>query len=286
MTRPPPPDSPIGPALRYIDAHPGGPVRLAVLAEACGLSPFHFARLFSAMTGSSPVAYARRARLAAAARRLARQPAPRLIDLAFDSGFESQEAFTRAFVRAFGIPPGRFRRAVATLDEMEHPIMSEPATDLEMLAEPVRRAGFRAVGLSGSYDSDNRHEIPLLWDRLVPRLPLPGQSGREAYGICWSQGPEEPFRYLAAVAVAPDAPLPSGLEAFEIPEQTYLVFRQRVTPGPFHPQVAAAMGEIWGRRLPASGRRPSGGPDFELYPADLVPGVTGGIMEYYVPVED
>lgn len=163
--------------------------------------------------------------------------------------------------------------------------MSVIAVDLEPAAGPVRRAAFRVVGLSGSYDHDNRHEIPLLWERLLPRLPVPGQSGREAYGICWSNGPEEPFRYMAAVAVAADASVPEGLEAREIPEQTYLVFRQQVTPGPFHPQIAAAMGEIWGRLLPASDHRPSGGPDFELYPADLVPGVTGGIMEYHIPIE-
>jgi AraC family transcriptional regulator len=289
MTEHLPADSPIGPALRYIDQHLDEPVSLAVLAEACGLSPFHFARLFTALIGSSPVAYARRARLVMAARRLVRRPAPRLIDLALDSGFESQEAFTRAFVRSFGVPPGRFRRAFATLNEREYQTMNETTIDLdatlEASPEPVQHEGFRVVGLSGTYDSENRHEIPHLWDRLVPHLPVPGQSGREAYGICWSKGPEVPFRYMAAVAVAADAPVPDGLEAFAIPEQTYLVFRQKVTAGPFHPQVAAAMGEIWGRRLPASGHRPSGGPDFERYPADLVPGVTDGTMEYYIPVE-
>lgn len=163
--------------------------------------------------------------------------------------------------------------------------MSDLAIDLEMLPEPVRRAGFRVVGLAGTFDSGTRHEIPRLWDRLVPRLPVPGQSGRDAYGICWSKGPGEAFRYMAAVPVDPMTPAPAGLEAFELPAQTYLVFRQKVTPGPFHPQVAAATGEIWGRRLPASGHRPSGGPDFELYPADLIPGVTGGTMEYHIPVE-
>lgn len=289
MTGEQPPDSPIGPALRYIDGHPGEPIALATLAAACSLSPFHFARLFTALTGLSPVAYARRARLLAAARELTATPDRRLVDLAFDSGFESQEAFTRAFTRTIGVPPGRFRRALHVLTQNEQQIMTEIAIDLkkslEVSPDPVRRAGFRVVGLSGTFDSDNRHEIPLLWDRLVPYLPLPGQSGRQAYGICWSKGPEEPFRYMAAVAVAPEAPVPTGLEAFEVPEQTYLVFRQKVTPGPFHPQVAAAMGEIWGRRLPASGHRPSGGPDFERYPADLMPGVTEGTMEYYIPVE-
>ena len=89
---------------------------------------------------------------------------------------------------------------------------------------------------------------------------------------------------MAAVALAEGAALPAGLEEEMLPAQTYLVFRQEVTPGPFHPQVAAAMAEIWGRRVPASGRKPSGGPDFELYPPDLVPGVTAGRW-HWVPVE-
>jgi AraC family transcriptional regulator len=76
-----------------------------------------------------------------------------------------------------------------------------------------------------------------------------------------------------------------GLEEATVPAQTYLVFRQAVVPGPFHPQVAAAMGEIWVRRVPQSGHRPSGGPDFELFPPDLVPGATAGWVAYYAPVE-
>jgi hypothetical protein len=37
------------------------------------------------------------------------EPDIRIIDLAFDSGFDSQEAFTRAFAKAFGHPPARLR---------------------------------------------------------------------------------------------------------------------------------------------------------------------------------
>lgn len=39
-------------------------------------------------------------------RRILTEPDIRLIDLAFDSGFDSQEAFTQAFAKAFGHPPG------------------------------------------------------------------------------------------------------------------------------------------------------------------------------------
>ena len=289
VSRPPETTSPIAPALRLIAEDPFERLTLARLADASGLSAFHFARLFTAVMGVSAIGYVRRMRLVAAARRLAEDPGLRLIDLALDCGFESQEAFTRAFARAFGLSPGQFRRAHLLLQPEGVPMMDETAMDLErtLVAEKelVARGPFRVAGLRGEYDADTRHEIPRLWERLAPRLPLPGQVGGEAYGICWSTGPDCAFRYMAAVALAEDAAVPEGLESLTVPGQTYLVFRQKVVPGPFHPQVAAAMGEIWGRRVPASGHKPSGGPDFEFYPPDLVPGVTEGWIAYYVPVE-
>ena len=45
------------------------PLDLAGLARTCGLSPFHFSRLFTAASGESVMAYVRRRRLVAAARR-------------------------------------------------------------------------------------------------------------------------------------------------------------------------------------------------------------------------
>ena len=73
------------------------------------------------------------------------------------------------------------------------------------MAEPdlVSRGPFRAVGLRGEYDADSRDQIPLLWERLTPRLPLPGQVGGGAYGICWSTGPHCAFSYMAAVGLDP-----------------------------------------------------------------------------------
>ena len=287
---PPPPSSgPIGPALRHIDRHLHEPLTLGELAAACGLSPFHFARLFTALTGMSPIAYVRHRKLAAAAWRLVGNPGLRLIDLALDSGFESQEAFTRAFVRAFGVPPGRLRRAHMLLQQAGPTRMDAMDIDLEhtLLTEPelMARPALRVAGLCADFDADTKHEIPKLWQKLVPRLPLPGQAGGDAYGICWSSGPEGSFRYMAAVELALDAPVPDGLECQIVPAQTYQVFRQKMAPGPFHPQVAAAMAEIWGRRMAACGHRPSGGPDLEVCPPDLIPGVTEGWQSYWIPVE-
>ncbi len=51
------------------------------------------------------MSYVRTCRLQAAALRLTGDAPPALVDLAFECGFESQEAFTRAFRQRHGVPP-------------------------------------------------------------------------------------------------------------------------------------------------------------------------------------
>jgi AraC-like DNA-binding protein len=97
-------------ALDYIEGHLGDELSVADVAGAACLSPFHFARTFRARTGWSIMAYVQARRLSVAAGRL-QQERPRLIELALDSGFESQATFTRAFKRKFQVTPGRLNRA-------------------------------------------------------------------------------------------------------------------------------------------------------------------------------
>ena len=108
-------DDPLERARRLVDDRLFEPLTLTGLADAAGLSAYHFTRQFGARFGASPMAYVRARRLASAAERLCAEPSPTLIDLAFDCGFDSQEGFTRAFKRLFGVPPGRYRRAGAPI---------------------------------------------------------------------------------------------------------------------------------------------------------------------------
>lgn len=77
-------------------------------SEAC-LSPFHFHRLFAAFHGETPHRYLTRLRLARA-RALLRGSERPIAEVAAACGFESVGSFTTLFTRAFGVPPGRFRR--------------------------------------------------------------------------------------------------------------------------------------------------------------------------------
>lgn len=96
-------------ACAWIEAHLFEPMTVKSIADRVGYSPSRFSRGFTRLQGESVMSYVRGRRLEAAARRLLTDPDMRIVDLAFDSGFDSQEAFTRAFSRAFGHPPGRLR---------------------------------------------------------------------------------------------------------------------------------------------------------------------------------
>ena len=86
-----------------------GAVRLAELAQACELSVSHFARSFKASFGVSCHRWLMDRRIERAKELLAATDAP-LVDVASQSGFGDQAAFTRTFHRLVGLSPGRWRR--------------------------------------------------------------------------------------------------------------------------------------------------------------------------------
>jgi AraC family transcriptional regulator len=79
------------------------------LARQVHLSRSHFDRVVAAVAGESPSAFRRRLLLERAAYRLLAENAG-VLDLAIDAGYGSHEAFTRAFTRAYGMPPREWRR--------------------------------------------------------------------------------------------------------------------------------------------------------------------------------
>jgi AraC family transcriptional regulator len=96
-------------AIDHIEKSLAQPLTIRETAQAAGYSRFHFDRLFLAMTGETPGRYIRKRRLTEAARELVTSR-KRLLDIALDYQFDSQEAFTRAFKRMFRISPGAYRR--------------------------------------------------------------------------------------------------------------------------------------------------------------------------------
>ncbi|NVK22920.1 MAG: GyrI-like domain-containing protein [Kangiellaceae bacterium] len=80
-----------------------------VISNIAGFSKYHFHRVFQAYTGVTLHKYIQLLRLKKASYHLAFEPALKIIDIALDAGFESHEAFSRAFKKIYQQSPSQFR---------------------------------------------------------------------------------------------------------------------------------------------------------------------------------
>lgn len=102
-------DPVVGRTLALIHGRTNEPWTVDDLAREAGLSRSALADRFSRLIGEPPMHYLARWRLQVAAQRLRTSRDP-LARIAFDVGYESEAAFSRAFKRRFGTPPATWRR--------------------------------------------------------------------------------------------------------------------------------------------------------------------------------
>jgi AraC family transcriptional regulator len=93
----------------FADANLDADPSIADLAGECRLSPSHFARAFSASTGTSPHKWLVNRRIERA-KQLLLGGGHELSQIALACGFVDQSHFTRVFGRSEGESPGRWRR--------------------------------------------------------------------------------------------------------------------------------------------------------------------------------
>jgi AraC-like DNA-binding protein len=96
--------------LGRLDATPEAPASLAELAALAGVSRFQLLRGFAREVGATPHAYLLQRRVHLARQFLAAGQRP--AEAAMQAGFADQSHMTRAFVRQFGVTPGRYRAAL------------------------------------------------------------------------------------------------------------------------------------------------------------------------------
>jgi AraC family transcriptional regulator len=98
----------VQPVIAFAASHLDEDLSLTALAGQAGLSAFHLHRVFSAATGETPKQFTLRLRLARAAAMLL-TTGESVLDIALACGFQSHEAFCRAFRRRFGRSPSAYR---------------------------------------------------------------------------------------------------------------------------------------------------------------------------------
>ena len=93
-------------SLDYVEDHLKTEVSISELADMAGYSLYHFERIFKKLVGISISQYIKRRRLLHAAFDIAN--GCKIIDAAFDYGFDTNAGFYKAFVREFGSAPSEY----------------------------------------------------------------------------------------------------------------------------------------------------------------------------------
>lgn len=109
-------DTKVGKALAMLHTRPAHSWTTDELAKAIGMSRSAFAERFTVLVGTPPMRYLTHWRLQLAAVRLRESPRA-IAQIAYEVGYESEAAFSRAFKNAFGITPGAWRNQRVTAEE-------------------------------------------------------------------------------------------------------------------------------------------------------------------------
>lgn len=276
----------------YIETKLDDDVALSAVARAAGISQWHFQRLFKALTGETLKTYIRSRRLAASLERLLSTDL-RVLDIALMAGFESQEAFARAFKQAFGLTPQKYR---ALRDKSL--FLKKPRFDEQYLQQltrndaltpeiyqqpPLLLVGLRTLFYSVDSEKNNIGELlPPLWGAFVSRLPeIPNRVPGVCYGVVRQERADsDRLEYHAAIAVTGVAALPEGMVSVEVPAGTYARFEHR---GPA-PRIDHTVSYAYATWLAQSSYRHTYAPDLEIYGAGYHPTNDDSVFHYAIPI--
>jgi AraC family transcriptional regulator len=126
--------------IEVILADPAASHSIESLAKVAGLSPFHFHRIFTSISGEGVAKTVQRIRLARAARSLLTPLRP-VTDVALDAGYQSPQAFARAFKDFTDTTPTQFQALNSRMKDLD-------GTDDKLLVDFVTLAPFEIFALS------------------------------------------------------------------------------------------------------------------------------------------
>jgi AraC family transcriptional regulator len=259
-------------AIDYIEDNLEANVDFSQAAAKAACSTFHFQRMFLAVCGITPAEYVRRRRLTLAATGLSRDTS-KVIDIALKYGYDSPDAFTRAFKSMHGVTPSAARKSGVKLtayprislqiqfiggNDMDYRMIETPAFKIAMVSRK-----FTSVG------GQNFKDLPAWWGefRKSPDCAAlaslagnkPGNLTRGTMlGVCYGEEKTGEFYYGIAVE------LPAGVSSkkftiMEILATSWAVFDCLL---PDFQNISTKIFRDW---YLATGNEHSGGPDLEVY---------------------
>jgi AraC family transcriptional regulator len=248
-------------------------------------SPFHFHRVFFALTGETLFAYIQRQRVEKAATVLAAGGETSVLEVALDHGFSSAATFARAFRARFGMSASQWRRGGAErwrepyLRKMSKEIRKAgKASDRRRRDTPpihtaeaamsvvVRELATQHVAYMRYVGPYGPRGIPELWARLRRWMETRGLevASTVRLGVAYDDaGVTEPAKcsYDACVVVPEAFAADRWVNLMDVPGGRYAV---SAFHGTAH-QIEGAWHQVFANWLPESRYQPDDRTCFEIY---------------------
>lgn len=230
--------------MDYIEEHLTEEISTDAIARIAGCSTYNFQRMFSYLADVPLAEYIRNRRLTMAAFEIL-NGRERIIDVALRSGYESQEAFSRAFRNFHGVLPSAVRNGVVSLKSC--PKLSFQVTvkgEYHMNYQIKQYPAFSIAGVAFPMPTAEVFQrVPVIWERswkdgTIPRLNQqlltkcshqPAGFVGIAAGGDWGKAQE--MEYWIGVtnfvdgSASPRVPAPEGMKELAFPAATWVVFQ-------------------------------------------------------------
>lgn len=264
-------------AITYIEDNLAGEIDFNEAAKKACCSLFHFQRMFFAIIGFTPAEYARRRRLTLAARELITVNT-KVIDIALKYGYDSPDAFTRAFRNVHGITPQAARAPgvkLAAFPRVSFNIELKGGIDMDYSI--IEKKGFNIALTKRQFSTaggQNFVLIPQFWQEFMKTpdwaamIALTGGkagvvTGGGMLGICWMDEPmNDPQNHKFYYGIAVELPSKSGVGKFEkmaVPAATWAVFDCTLA------NIQDVTRKIFSEWFPSTGYEHDDKPELEIY---------------------
>jgi AraC family transcriptional regulator len=260
-------------AINFIEDNILNEIDYDKIAQCAYSSTFHFQRMFNMLTGFTIGEYIRNRRLTLAAQELSASNT-KITDIASKYGYETSEAFAKAFQRLHGVTPSAARKPGVILKSFNRlSIQITLKGDKEMNYKIVSKEAFKIFGKDFKTSVINGKcfkEIPEFWDKCVAKgiservIKSAGKSinGILDAGVLFDHNPQDgSFRYMIACDM-PNTDIPEEFKILEIPALTWAIFQVNGNRDEDIHEVWRRIGSEW---FPASNYEHADAPEMERY---------------------
>ncbi|WP_181350834.1 AraC family transcriptional regulator [Thalassobacillus sp. CUG 92003] len=277
-------------AIDYMEEHLLEDLSIDDIAREAHTSVFHFQRVFFILTDMTVGEYVRRRRLTQAACDLQRSH-HKIIDIAYTYGYDTPEAFSKAFRKQHGVSPREARNYTGKLKSYNRLMIQVNLKGADpMQYKIVEQESFHITGLKREFslrDNENLIEIPKMWQEVNENgtdgvlFELNNGPVKGVLGVCVADKGSSSQQMDYWIATAHEGDAPAGYSQRTIPASKWAVFEVH---GPMPDAMQEAWKQIFSEWFPSSHYEHADGPELEVHPEED-PSRPDFYSEIWVPIK-